>query len=109
MRSRSLLSAVLLCLLTAGNCVEIPSDTPPPDSQVGTTDDRSTLKQQFLEMFARAYYPGRSGQIMLVPERGNVLLEPDDPFYRFMHGSPWDYDVEVPLILHGQGYIRQGV
>ena len=109
MRSRSLLSAVLLCLLIAGNCVEIPSDTPPPDSQVGPTDDRSTLNQQFLEMFARAYYPGRSGQIMLVPERGNVLLEPDDSFYRFMHGSPWDYDVEVPLILHGQGYIRQGI
>ena len=109
MRTLSPHSTALLCLLAGAACAGVPSDKPPSGSLPGTTDDRATLNQQFLEMFARAYYPGRSGQIMLVPEPGNIPLEPNDPFYRFMHGSPWDYDVEIPLILHGQGHIRQGV
>ncbi len=80
-----------------------------PAEPAPVVDDRRQLEERFLEMFARAYYPGRSGQIMLVPEFGDVLLEPDDPFYRFMHGSPWEYDVEIPLLMFGPGAIRPGI
>ncbi|HEY7817123.1 MAG TPA: hypothetical protein VIG29_02815, partial [Vicinamibacteria bacterium] len=49
-------------------------------------------RESFLEMFARSYVPGRSGQIFLVAEKGNFFLARPDDVYRFMHGSPWDYD-----------------
>ena len=70
--------------------------------------DLAERRATFLEMFARAYYPGRSGQIMIVPDEGEVILEPDDPLYRFMHGSPWSYDVDIPLLAFGPTFIRSG-
>ena len=57
-------------------------------------------RQRFLEMFARAYVPGRTGQLLLVPQKGDFITRPD-PFYTQMHGSPWPYDVEIPLMFIG--------
>jgi hypothetical protein len=61
----------------------------------------------FLEMFARAYFPGRSGQIMVVPREGEILTRPgaDVPF---MHGSPWSYDTRIPIVFWGSRYVRPG-
>jgi len=42
---------------------------------------------------------------MLVPREGDILTSETDPF---MHGSPWGYDTEVPMILYGPGRIRSG-
>jgi hypothetical protein len=58
-------------------------------------------------MFARGYYPGRSGQVFVVPKQGEVITE-RDPLYMFMHGSPWEYDTHIPFLLHGAPFIRQG-
>jgi hypothetical protein len=68
------------------------------------TPDR---KREFLEMYARAYYPGRSGQIMLVPREGDFVTL-DEPAYLFMHGSPWSYDDNIPLLFFGPPFIRKG-
>ena len=105
--TRSLLQLTAAVCLAAGvlGCRPPVDDSPTPTSVV---DDRDRLERRFLEMFARAYYPGRSGQIMLVPELGEVIIEPDDPFYRFMHGSPWDYDVDIPFLVYGSGIVRAG-
>jgi predicted AlkP superfamily pyrophosphatase or phosphodiesterase len=56
-------------------------------------------------MFARAYFPGRSGQIMVVPREGEILTRPgaDVPF---MHGSPWSYDARIPILFWGPRYVR---
>lgn len=51
-------------------------------------------------MFARAYFPGRSGQVFVVPKQGRFVTS-SDKLYLFMHGSPWDYDTHIPLLLHG--------
>jgi predicted AlkP superfamily pyrophosphatase or phosphodiesterase len=59
-------------------------------------------------MFARGYFPGRSGQIFLVPREGDIITD-RDPLYGFMHGSPWEYDVHVPLLFHGPSVIKPGV
>ncbi len=63
-------------------------------------------RAQFLEMFARAYFPGRTGQILIVPREGDIitLRDPDVPY---MHGSPWGYDVEIPILFAGAA-IRPG-
>ncbi|MGH9786528.1 MAG: alkaline phosphatase family protein [Terriglobia bacterium] len=55
--------------------------------------------QSFQSLYARSYYPGRSGDVMLRVE----------PFYIFFpsgtsHGSPYTYDRHVPLILWGRAF-----
>lgn len=64
-------------------------------------------RQRFLEMFARAYFPGRNGQLLIVPREGNFITRPD-PDVAYMHGSPWAYDVSIPLMFAGPA-VRTGV
>src|SRR5438034_4055505 len=64
-------------------------------------------RQRFLEMFARAYFPGRTGQLMIVPREGDFITRPD-PDVAYMHGSPWEYDVSIPLRFVGPA-VRTGV
>ena len=68
----------------------------------------ATERQRVLQMFARSYFPGRSGQIMLVPRDGAVMVSRKDPVVRFMHGSPWQYDTRIPLAFYGPAYVRGG-
>ena len=65
----------------------------PPDAAVAP-------RQRFLEMFARAYFPGRTGQLLIVPREGDIITRPD-PNYVYMHGSPWPYDVSIPMMFAG--------
>ncbi len=58
-------------------------------------------------MFARGYFPGRSGQVFVVPNEGDVITSRDD-IYRFMHGSPWDYDTRIPILFHGAPFVKTG-
>jgi hypothetical protein len=57
-------------------------------------------RQRFLEMFARSYFPGRTGQLLVVPREGDFITRPDLDV-PFMHGSPWSYDVAIPLMFAG--------
>ena len=67
----------------------------------------SAARQRFLEMFARAYYPGRTGQLLIVPREGDFITRPE-PNYGYMHGSPWAYDVSIPLMFAGPA-VKTGV
>jgi predicted AlkP superfamily pyrophosphatase or phosphodiesterase len=67
----------------------------------------ATQRQDFLERFARGYYPGRSGQIFLVPREGDFITVRDTS-YAFTHGSPWPYDSSIPILFYGPPFIRQG-
>lgn len=64
-------------------------------------------RQQWLDMFARGYFPGRSGQLYIVPREGDFITE-RDPLYQFMHGSPWDYDTRIPLLFYGAPFVKTG-
>ena len=64
-------------------------------------------RTDWLNMFARGYFFGRSGQIFYVPHEGDFVVDPN-PLYAFMHGSPWDYDAHIPLLFYGPGFIRSG-
>ena len=64
-------------------------------------------RQRFLEMFARAYFPGRNGQLMIVPREGDIVTRPDADV-AYMHGSPWAYDVSIPLMFAGPA-VKAGV
>jgi len=76
-------------------------------SIAGAPRSGQDIKQEFRAMFARGYYPGRSGQIMLVPREGDFITR-TDAAYRFMHGSPWSYDVSIPLLFFGPPFVRRG-
>ena len=58
-------------------------------------------------MFARGYFPGRSGQVFVVPKQGWFVTS-RDPLYTFMHGSPWDYDVRIPMLFYGAPFVKSG-
>lgn len=58
-------------------------------------------------MYARAYFPGRSGQIFLVTREGDFVVERGS-VYRFMHGSVWEYDTHIPLLFYGAPFVRSG-
>jgi len=88
-------------LLVAAGCASSPHRV------VTSADSPAASRQQWLEMFARGYFPGRSGQVFYVPHEGDFVVDPG-PLYGFMHGSPWSYDTHVPLIFHGAPFIRQG-
>jgi len=75
--------------------------------EAGQAQQASDRKREFLEMYARAYYPDRSGQIMLVPREGDFVTL-NEPASRFMHGSPWNYDANIPLMFFGSPFIRGG-
>jgi hypothetical protein len=65
-------------------------------------------RDQWLRMFARGYFPGRSGQVFVVPKDGDFVTY-RDPLYRFMHGSPHEYDSHIPLLFHGSAFVTAGV
>lgn len=95
MTRSTVLAAAVLVLATATGVDAAPTPAKAPV-------DKATLatRQRFLEMFARAYFPGRTGQLLLVPRRGDFITRPD-PYYLQMHGTPWPYDVDIPLMFTG--------
>ena len=75
--------------------------------EAGQAQQAPDRKREFLERYARAYYPGRSGQIMLVPREGDFVTL-NEPASLFMHGSPWSYDANIPLLFFGPSFIHRG-
>src|SRR6185436_16113793 len=78
---------------------------PAAGPQAASRARQGAARASALAMFARAYYPGRSGQIAVVPKEGEFITRRGTDF---MHGSPWDYDVRIPFLLWGPGRVRKG-
>lgn len=92
----SLTSLLLVCACSSTSTSPRASAAPTPQ------------RQDFLERFARGYYPGRSGQIFLVPREGDFITV-REANYAFTHGSPWSYDSNIPILFYGPPFIRPGV
>lgn len=97
-------------LLVAGSATAQEEGKPPeaegreaPAAPADSVDPER--REALLRLWARSYFPGRSGDIFLIPAEGEIVTAPGVPF---MHGSPWDYDVRVPLILYGPGHVVAG-
>jgi hypothetical protein len=102
------LSIVLLLVFSSAGCRTAPTQSKPASSisapgRAAPSSERNT----FLERFARGYFPGRSGQIFIVPAEGHFIVDRELPLYAFMHGSPWKYDTHVPLLFYGPPFVRQ--
>jgi hypothetical protein len=81
--------------------------TPAAASRPATATASPSQRQQWLDMFARGYFPGRSGQVFVVPKQGWFVTS-HDPLYNFMHGSPWEYDVHIPILFYGPPFVKSG-
>jgi type I phosphodiesterase/nucleotide pyrophosphatase len=43
----------------------------------------------------------RAGDLFVVPEHGVLLVDEDPPLGGTSHGTPWDYDQRVPILIYG--------
>jgi arylsulfatase A-like enzyme len=55
-------------------------------------------ERQILRVW-RGYYPGRSGEIQIIPKEPNFISA------GLSHAGPWDYLQEVPLLWYGPGHV----
>ena len=103
------LTLVAMAWPVSGPQVKRPPGSDAPALRRKAPADPAALaaRQRFLEMFARAYFPGRTGQLLIVPREGDFITRPD-PDVAYMHGSPWAYDVSIPLMFAGPA-VRTGV
>jgi len=103
------LNLVAMAWTVSGQQVKRSSVSGAPRIQGTAPADAAALaaRQRFLEMFARAYFPGRTGQLLVVPREGDFITRPD-PDVAYMHGSPWEYDVSIPLMFAGPA-VRTGL
>jgi len=99
-------SLVVLVQTASGQGAKGASDGDVVRSRRATPAD-TAARQRFLEMFARAYFPGRTGQLLIVPREGDFITRPDADV-TYMHGSPWAYDVSIPILFVGPP-VRRGV
>jgi hypothetical protein len=110
-RAGSLL-VIATTLVTLGSaCAPAPVSV---EGLPGIRDMVRRLGSDVVRHLANGYVPGRSGEILLVPEPWNVLGNwtggvrgVDDP--RTTHATPWSYHQRVPLILYGPGFVRAGL
>ena len=104
-------SLLALCLVAitwtvSGEQVKQPSEGDARRISRAAPPDSAT-RQRLLAMFARAYFPGRTGQLLIVPREGDFITRAD-PNFEYMHGSPWSYDVSIPLMFAGPA-VKTGV
>jgi hypothetical protein len=45
--------------------------------------------------------------VFLVPREFDVITDREE-FYDFMHGSPWSYDVRIPMLFYGAPFVQAG-
>jgi Type I phosphodiesterase / nucleotide pyrophosphatase len=103
------LTAVIAALLfSACKSSQPPSPTTQPMPALNERPQAAaSQRQQWLDMFARSYFPGRSGQVYVIPKQGWFVTS-RDPLYYYMHGSPWDYDVRIPILFYGAPFVKGG-
>lgn len=110
-----------LCLSLPSTAVEIPL-SPMQYKAPDATELRAT-QQRFYKAIAYSYSPRRSGQLFFLPRKyASVMFQSGDyahDGYSYIggvktahtgatHGQVWDYDVEIPLLFYGPGYVKAG-
>lgn len=93
-------AALVLCALSFSLFISTPRAQQARETAQTRAAAAEARRAGFLQLFARGYFPGRSGQLAIVPREGDILTR-EDPALRFMHGSPWTYDAAIPILFVG--------
>ncbi len=100
----ALAGAVFLC-----GCGGPPSASSRDDDGSDGVGGRPDIgREQVVGALARGWFPGRVGDIAVIPDPQAIITYRSES-NRYMHGGPWPYDSDVPLLLHGPGTFRPGV
>ncbi|HKC17665.1 MAG TPA: alkaline phosphatase family protein, partial [Steroidobacteraceae bacterium] len=97
-RSAALL--VIACTTSGQHAGQAAAAEASHHAREATPSNAQATQQHFLDMFARSYFPGRTGQLLVVPREGDFITRPD-PDVPYMHGSPWSYDIAIPVMFIG--------
>src|SRR4030081_3039455 len=92
--ARSATLLVIACATSGQHAEQAPAAEASHAREAKASHAQAT-QQRFLDMFARSYFPGRPGQLLIVPREGDIITRPDQDV-PYMHGSPWAYDVAIP-------------
>ncbi len=76
-----------------GTGVALDDKGPPPEACTNTPPE-------VLQRVRRGFYPGRSGDVLAVERLPNQ--------FGTRHSTPWPYTQDIPIVLYGPGYIKQG-
>ncbi len=116
MRKPALVSAVLALVLVAVACTgggspkgSLGAGSSPTAVPTGTTSKAlasevcSQVPHEILLRTWRGVFPGRSGDIQIIPTFPNFVSG------GLTHSTPYDYTQDVPLLLYAPGYVKPGV
>src|SRR3979411_132246 len=97
-----LASAALLVIActTSGQHAGRPAAADASHVREATPSNVQGTRQRFLDMFARSYFAGRTGQLLVVPREGDFITR-HDPDVSFMHGSASAFYVALTLMVLG--------
>ena len=101
-----LIAGVVLALM--GGSSPVPDDAPTLD-EMG-----DAVGAEMMERISRGHVPGRSGEIVLLPEPHNFVRGPWDlrtlytaePEIDTAHSYAWDYLARVPFVFYGPRYFE---
>lgn len=80
-----------------------------PGDGGGGAEGRADIgREQVVEALARGWFPGRVGDIAVIPDPRAIITYRSES-NRYMHGGPWPHDSDLPLLLHGPGTFRPGL
>ncbi len=85
---------------------EVIADLPGVYSAYPTTEVRLSGSEEFpLRALQRGIHPTLSGDVVFVLESGWITYGPTGT----THGSPWNYDSHIPLLIYGGGISSQTI
>ena len=106
-------SLLYILLTTAVACSSTTPASDPRPTQGGTSETATppaevakgpfvrmacSLPERWLLRILQGYFPGRSGEIQILPREPNF-------FGAWTHSGPWDYLQRVPMFLYGPGHV----
>lgn len=109
MVKRVLVIGVIAALLAAGAAYLLRPETGVPDDAPTEDEMAAAIGTDVMRNLQRGHVPGRSGEIMLVPEPHSFLigdwdlttLGSDAPTLSTSHPNPWAYLARVPIVVAG--------
>jgi predicted AlkP superfamily pyrophosphatase or phosphodiesterase len=113
---RVLIVAIVAALVALAAAYSLQPDRGVPSGAPTENDMARALGAPIMRLIKHGHVSGRSGEVLVVPKphsflRGTVdltLLGAGTPLVGSSHPNPWNYTVQVPIILSG-GQVPKGV
>lgn len=96
-----LVAVAALAACTPDPAPPVRGEENPAPAKERSDDSIACVPPRILERVRRGYYPGRSGDVVMVEDSPNQLGT--------IHSTPWEFTQRVPLVLYGPGHVEERV